>query len=54
LAIINTISDDDPLTEAKRISKISEKKLSIKINDLSKQYNYDGQPAVDALTFGLE
>jgi hypothetical protein len=30
------ISDEDPLTEAKRIGKISEKKLSIKIEDLSK------------------
>ena len=54
LALINMISDEDPLTEAKRIGKISENKLSIKIEDLSKQYNYDGKPAVDELTFGLE
>jgi len=54
LAMLNMINDADPQTEAKRIAKISESRLSLKVEQLSKQYNYDGAPAVDELTFGLE
>lgn len=47
------IVDQDPEEEAKRVQKLSENDLQIKISNVSKSYNIH-KKAVNDLTFGLE